>query len=128
MTIGATVLPFARDLALTVLFEGVVLWFALDGRHDRGTKLLAAWWLSACTLPIVHYVFPMLAQVGWPRWAWVTCAELFAPAAECALFSTLVSAQSGGERRASTRDMLAIVMANLASFGLGELLRFSGMR
>ena len=70
----------------------------------------------------------MLAQRGWPRWAWVTRAELFAPAAECALFATLISAQSGGEREASSRDLLAIVMANLVSFGLGELLRVSGVR
>ena len=128
MTIGATVLPFARDFALTVLIEGVVRGFALDRRHDRGTKLLAAWWLSTCTLPIVHFVFPMLAQLGWPRRAWVTWAEIFAPAAECVLFATLVSVQSGGERKASPRDMLAIVLANLVSFGLGELLRFSGLR
>ena len=121
-------LLFARDLLLTVLIEGAVLWAALDPMHDRRTKLLAAWWLSSCTLPIVQFVFPLLAQIGWPRWAWITAAEIFAPAAECALFALLVSAQSGDTRRASPRDMGAIVLANLSSFGFGELLLAIGLR
>ena len=119
---------FARDLALTVLIEGVVLWVALDPAHTHGTKLLAAWWLSSCTLPVVQFVFPMLASLGWPRWAWLTWAEIFAPAAECALFAVLITAQSNGKARASGRDMFAIVLANLSSFGIGEFLRVSGMR
>ena len=53
---------------------------------------------------------------------------VFAPAAECALFAALVTAQSNGKARASARDMVAIVLANLTSFGVGELLRVSGMR
>ena len=52
----------------------------------------------------------------------------FAPAAACALFAALVTARSNGKARASTRDMLAIVIANVTSFGVGELLRVSGMR
>jgi hypothetical protein len=128
VTLTTHLLLFGRDLVLTVLVEGAVLWFALDPIHDRRTKLLAAWWLSTCTLPIVQFVFPLLSLVGWPRWAWVTCAEIFAPAAECAMFAALVSSQSGGTRRASMRDMLAIILANLASFGFGELLRTIGIR
>ena len=124
----STAMWFARDLTLTVLIEGAVLWVALDPAHTRGTKVLAAWRLSTCTLPIVQFVFPMLSALGWPRWAWLTWAEVFAPTAECALFAALVTAQSNGKARASARDMFAIVPANLTSFGVGELLRVSGMR
>jgi hypothetical protein len=119
---------FLRDWALTVLIEGAVLWVALEPAHPPRRKLLAAWWLSTCTLPIVQFVFPMLAAVGWSRWAWLTAAEVFAPAVECMLFAVLVTHQSDGERRASTRDLLAIVLANLVSFGAGVLLHAAGLR
>ncbi len=121
---------FVRDWALTVLLEGVVLWFALSPAHSSGVRLLAAVWLSTCTLPLVQFVFPLLSLVGWPRWVWVSSAELFAPVAECLLFRQLVATTSGPSpsRSATWRDNAAIVAANLFSFTTGEALVSFGLR
>ncbi|MBC7842298.1 MAG: hypothetical protein H7099_08290 [Gemmatimonadaceae bacterium] len=121
-------LPFARDVLLTILVEGLVLVVALDPRHRVHTRIHAAWWLSACTLPVVQFVFPLLAAVGWSRWQWVTAAEVFAPAAECTLFARLIATRSDGMRHAMPRDMVTIVLANALSFGVGETLLLSGHR
>ena len=50
-------------------------------------------------------------------------AETFAPAAECALFWFAFIRHRSRDPRATTRDLAAIVLANLASFGLGEVIR-----
>ena len=122
------IVDFLRDWLLTVLIEGAVLWFALEPRYPTRLKLHAAWWLSTCTLPLVHFVFPLAADLGAPRWLWLTGAEIFAPLAECLLFRALVTHDTRGVRRATVRDMLAIVLANLASFGAGVWLATIGVR
>lgn len=102
----------ARAYLITVLVEGVVLWFGLAAAHSRARRCGAALWLSACTLPVVHFVFP---GVG-PPIVWVPLAEVFAPVAECALFFTVVAPQA---RQSRLRDGVTIVVANLASFLVG---------
>lgn len=67
---------------------------------------------------------------------YLTVAETFAPLVECLLFGTAFGPALN--RRAAVRDHAAIVLANLRSFGLGELgcafaererlLRFQGPR
>lgn len=128
MSVASIVIPFLRDWALTIVIEGCVLWFALAPIHKPAVRLLAAVWLSTCTLPLVHFVFPLLEVVGWPRAAWVALAELFAPVAECVLLGLLISTAERAGQCISRRDCGAIVAANLASFGVGELLLFTGYR
>ncbi len=59
------------------------------------------------------------------RAAYLAVAETFAPLAECLLFR----AAFGTDRcrpAGTVRDGAAIVLANLASFGLGEVTRAAG--
>lgn len=118
--------------ALSVVLETPVLVAGLSPRHALGRKLFAGVWLTACTYPIVVLVLPQLVwrplgdEAGY--WPYVAVAEIFAPAAECALFTLAFwtahhdvpadpVARTAG--RDFIRDMLAIVAANLTSFILG---------
>jgi hypothetical protein len=100
---------------LTVLIETPVLLVGLSSTHPLWRKLFAGLWLTACTYPIVVLVMPLLLT---DRTLYLVVAETFAPVAECALFYLAF-------RNASWRDFAAIVIANLASFGIGALV-FTG--
>ena len=107
---------------LTVLIETPVLLAGLSARHPLRRRLAAGLWLTACTYPIVVLVLPTSMHDA-SRAAYLWVAEIFAPAAECALFYVaFLHKTSNPDRRSTLRDMAAIVVANLASFGLGELL------
>jgi hypothetical protein len=105
---------------LTVLIETPVLWVGLSSRHPAARRLAAGLWLTACTYPIVVLVLP-LAMRDFSRTAYLAVAETFAPAAECALFYlAFLRGTVPTDRRAGGRDGAAIVVANLASFVVGE--------
>jgi len=110
-----------RGYALTVAVEIPVLWFALSRRHDWRVRLGAGLALTAFTYPIVVLVLPLL-MAGYSRTAYLVVAETFAPLAECLLFWFVYDLPRPGTRRELWQDMGAIVAANLASFGLGEML------
>ena len=95
----------------TVSIEAPVLLVGLSRTHPIKHRLFAGFWLTACTYPVVWLVLPPLFE---QRWAYLTVAEIFAPAAECLLFWLAFG-------KASPRDLAAIVVANLLSFGLGEV-------
>src|SRR5438105_3140744 len=105
---------------LTVAVETAVLLVGLSRRHPVRVRLFAGVWLSACTYPVVWLVLPLLFA---ERWLYLLVAETFAPAAECVLFWLAFVRRLPPDRRATIRDMLAIVVANLCSFGLGEAIR-----
>ncbi len=104
---------------ITVAVETAVLLVALSRRHSVRARLFAGAWLTACTYPVVWLVLPPLLE---ERWLYLLVAETFAPVAECALFWFAFVRGRAPNRRATVRDMLAVVVANLASFGVGELL------
>jgi len=105
---------------LTIAVETVVLLALLSRRHPVRVRLFAGVWLTACTYPVVWVVLPPLFE---ERWLYLLVAETFAPVAECALFwFAFVRPLSKQDRRATWRDFAAVVLANLASFGLGEVI------
>jgi hypothetical protein len=104
---------------LTVAVETAVLLVALSRRHPVRARLFAGAWLTACTYPVVWLVLPPLLP---DRTAYLVVAETFAPVAECVLFWLAFAKPLPPDRRATTRDVLAIVLANLASFGIGEFI------
>src|SRR5262245_13211635 len=121
-----------------VLVDAPILWFGLSSAHPKLIRLLAVLWVAACALPLAvvipsvivtptNLVSFILAVVAGliiaaavvefeQRGTYLAVAETFAPAAECALFWAVGPAMF-------RRDMAAIVVANLASFGIGELVR-----
>ena len=105
-------LPFGY--VFTILVETPVLLVGLSPRHSLARKLFAGLWLTACTYPIVVLVLPLAIP---QRALYVAVAETFAPAAECTLFWLAFR-----ERETVWRDMAAIVVANLASWGAGAVL------
>ena len=109
---------------LTVVIETVYLVALLSRRHPVRVRLFAGVWLTACTYPIVWLVIPGFFADPFEsdRVKYLLVAEIFAPAAECLLFWYAFGRSKPPDRRATMRDMLAIVLANLASFGVGELI------
>jgi hypothetical protein len=105
---------------VTIAVETPILFAGLSPQHNWKRKLIAGVWLTACTYPIVTLVLPLLLA-GYSRARYLLIAETFAPIAECLLF--WLAFETKGEARGSMwRDFAAIVLANLASFGVGELL------
>lgn len=106
--------------AATIAIETAVLAVLLSPRHGRRVRLFAGIWLSACTLPVVWFVIPELLPPGTPAAARLVAAETFAPLAECGLFWWACIRPLPADSRATVRDSVAIVVANLASFAAGE--------
>ena len=99
---------------LTIAIETPILFFGLSPHHPKRRRIFAGIWLTACTYPIVVLVLPLL-MINQSRAVFLLVAEVFAPLAECLLFWLAF----GKETR--LRDFLAIVIANLASFLIGEV-------
>lgn len=108
-----------RGYLASIAVETPVLLVGLSRRHSLGRRLFAGVWLTACTYPIVILVIGVLLPK--PEWLYLTVAETFAPIAECALFVAAFYRRGDPEPPARLQDMATIVLANLASFGFGEL-------
>jgi hypothetical protein len=106
---------------ITVIVETPILVLALSKRHSLKRKFLSGFWLTACTYPIVVLVLPVLFAEQ-SRTSYLVVAETFAPLMECFLFWLAFDWNSGAVRSSVWRDFGAIVLANLSSFGVGELL------
>ena len=104
----------------TVAIETPILFFALSPRHPKRHRILAGLWLTACTYPVVTLVLPLLME-NYSRATVLLVAETFAPVAECILFWLAFGSAAEVGKRSMWRDFGAIVLANLASFLLGEL-------
>jgi hypothetical protein len=112
---------FPVGYLVTIAVETPILFLGLSRQHPWKRKLAAGVWLTACTYPIVTLVLPLL-MANFSRAIYLAVAEVFAPVAECILF-WLAFGWNKESRGASTwRDFAAIVIANLASFGVGEIL------
>jgi hypothetical protein len=114
-------LPFGY--LVTILIETPVLVLGLSKKLTLRQKLQCGIWLTACTYPIVVLVLPAIF-FGEPRWQYLTVAEIFAPVAECAIFWFAFRSKQILQLGDWIRSFVAIVVANLASFGLGEVLNY----
>ncbi len=110
---------------LTIAIETPILCVGLSPRHPLKRKLLAGVWLTACTYPIVTLVLPLLFPLD-RRFLYLLVAETFAPVAECVLFWLAFGKGAGLGNAWLRRDFIAIIVANLASFGAGEVLNAWG--
>lgn len=99
------------------MVELPILIFGLGAEHSLRSKIVAGFWLTACTYPVVVLVLPpLLWSPFWgSRWLYLEVAEPFAALAECGLFRAAFD-------RLSLREAAVIALANLSSFFLGEVL------
>jgi len=111
---------------ITIAIETTVLVALLSRRHSLRVKLFAGVWLTACTYPVVWLVLPPLFEEA-QRWLYLLVAETFAPVAECAIFWYAFVRGQPSDRWATVRDLAVITLANLCSFGIGELLIAAGL-
>ena len=116
-------LPFGY--LLTIAIETPILLVGLTSRHPISRRALAGVWLTACTYPIVTLVLPLLLA-NQSRATFLLVAETFAPVMECVLFWLAFGTPAERGRRSMWRDFAAIVVANLVSFLVGELLNAWG--
>lgn len=112
-------LPFGY--LVTILIETPVLLVGLTRKLSVKQRLLCGVWLTACTYPIVVLVLPTVFY-GQSRMLYLAVAETFAPLAECVLFWLAFRRNDLLGRGDWIRSFTAIVVANLASFGIGEVL------
>ncbi|MET0751749.1 MAG: hypothetical protein ABWZ66_00115 [Pyrinomonadaceae bacterium] len=105
----------------TILIETPILLFGLSPKLSLKQKFLCGVWLTACTYPIV---IPVLGALLLPYSTaiYLIVAETFAPVGECFFFWLAFSGRNLFERRDWIRCFIAIILANLASFGIGEIL------
>ena len=116
-------LPFGY--LLTILIETPILWIGLPSKLSLRQRVLCGIWLTACTYPIVVLVLPTLL-FEFPRWQYLAVAEVFAPVAECFLFWLAFRTKHLFQTPDWVRSFAAIVIANVASFGFGEILNYYG--
>lgn len=110
---------------ITILIETPILLVGLSRKLTIGQRIRCGIWLTACTYPIVVLVLPAIF-FDQSRALYLTVAEIFAPVAECFLFWMAFRGRDLLESRDWTRCFVAIVIANLASFGFGELMGYFG--
>ncbi|MEP6788560.1 MAG: hypothetical protein ABJB40_09020, partial [Acidobacteriota bacterium] len=116
-------LPF-RYL-FTILIETPVLLVGLSPKVSFKQKLWCGAWLTACTYPIVILVLPAIF-FGQSRALYLLVAEIFAPAGECFLFWLAFRGKKLLDSADWMRCMIAIIFANLTSFGFGEIMNHFG--
>ena len=116
-------LPFGY--LFTIVIETAVLLVGLSPKVSLKQKLACGVWLTACTYPIVILVLPAIF-FDHSRALYLIVAETFAPVAECALFWLAFRGKGVLGTGDRTRCLAAIVIANLASFGIGEVMNQYG--
>jgi len=116
-------LPFGY--LVTILIETPVLLLGLSPKLALRQKLWCGIWLTACTYPIVVLVLPAIF-FDQSRALYLAVAETFAPLGECILFWLAFRGKGILDSSGWIRSFTAIVVANLASFGLGEVLNYYG--
>ena len=98
----------------TIAIETPILCVGLSPEHPMSRRVLAGFWLTACTYPIVVLVVPFWYDISDERVMYLLVAESVAHFGECALFYAAFAPLKNG-----WRDMAAVFGANLASFGIG---------
>ena len=115
-------LPFGY--LVTILIETPILLLGLSPKISFKQKLWCGVWLTACTYPIIVLVLPAIFFEH-SRALYLAVAETFAPLGECLLFWLALRGKNLLVSADWVRCFIAIVIANLASFGLGEVLNLS---
>jgi hypothetical protein len=118
----------AKCFVFTITVETLVLLAGLSKRHSISRRFAAGVWLSACTYPLLWMVLPVFLPPERNLALYLAVGESFVPVAECALFWQVFQRGRDFNHSELWRDWTVIFIANLASFGLGELVwSFGGL-
>jgi len=109
----------------TIAVETPVLLLGLSPKVTLKQKLMCGVWLTACTYPVVILVLPAIFM-DQSRALYLAVAETFAPVAECLLFWLAFRGKDVLNLSDWARCFAAIIFANLASFGFGEIMNSNG--
>jgi hypothetical protein len=109
---------FLIGYLFSITVETPILFIGLSARHSWRRRLFVGVWLTACTYPVVVLVLPFSFR---SKPIYVIVAESFAPVAECALFWLAFGEGEWDRSPWPWRDFAVILLANLTSFGLGEV-------
>lgn len=105
----------------TILIETPILIFGLSPKLSLKQRIWCGIWLTLCTYPIVVIVLPnLLGSISWTLY--IVVAELFAHFGECLIFWLAYRGRVDFETKDWLRCFLAILLANFASFSIGEVL------
>jgi hypothetical protein len=107
----------------TIAIETPILLIGLSPRHPMRHRIFAGFWLTACTYPILVLVLPQFIDLREHRALFLAMGETFVPLAECALFWAAFGKREEWLKKPMWRDLAVVVLANLVSFGLGELVQ-----
>lgn len=104
----------------TVALEAPFIIFGMPKTYSLKIRIFSAFWLTACSYPIVNVVTRQLLLPDFGPVVWLAVAETFAPLAEFFLFwFTFARKKSPWKCR---REFVVILLANLLSFGAGVVL------
>jgi hypothetical protein len=107
---------------LSVAVETPILMVGLSPEHPWRRRFLAGLWLTACTYPAFILALPELFD---SRAEYLLVGEVLVAVAECSLF--LAAFGWRGRRPLHVvRDCVVIIVANAASFGVGEWIHANG--
>jgi hypothetical protein len=107
---------------MTIAIETPVLVVGLAKPHRMWVRLVAGVGLTACTYPLLWLVLPRVISLEEQRGLFLAVGETLVPVAECAIFFVVFELGRRYSWRVLARDWGAIVAANLASFGIGEVI------
>jgi hypothetical protein len=108
---------------VTIAVETAILVVALSPRHPLKHRIFAGVWLTACTYPILWLVLPSFIDPQQHRALYEWVGETFVAVAECLLFWVAFGRTEPRTRRYFVQDMLAVILANVASYKFGLLLQ-----
>lgn len=111
---------------LTVALEAPFVIFGLPNSYPLKVRIFSAFWLTACTYPIVNVVTRELLVPNFGLVVWMAVAETFAPVAEFFIFWFTFARERSPLK--CKREFVAILLANLFSFGVGLALTVLNVR
>ena len=122
MTVDAAYLQsMVWSYLMTIAIETPVLVVGLAKPHRLWVRLVAGVGLTACTYPLLWLALPAVIALD-RRGLFLAVGETLVPVAECAIFFLVFELGRGYSWRVLRRDWITIVLANLASFGIGEVI------
>lgn len=114
---------FPIGYLLTIFIETPFLLIGLSPKLSLKQKIACGIWLTACTYPLVILVLPVLMQ-DFSRTAYLLVAESVAHFGECVIFWLAFRHRQDFEKKDWARSFAAILIANFASFSVGEILNY----